>query len=334
LPLGQISTEILNIKSALLKALHIKCDEFLSTIDNLIKVKNKTNPELASDLQIKFNSITKIILTLPLFNRLKTDMEYSDNVFTGSLKEYTNDFISMFTQGTNENAQLQKMVLSYISIPQLLQWFKDYLALILDQYFENIKRRNPAHYAQGFYEFMKDDSKVKDMHAHFSGNRQFGFLNYRETSVEFSAVLNPNSETGYSIAEKMILNSIGDFLHLDFFRGLLKGNAPRRCHNCGKFFLLTAGFNTCYCNNIAPGEKFRTCRKIGAHKKEAAKAKLKTPVQQEYTKVYNRLKTRKNRGKISVDDWNAAVARAMDIRDMAEQGEIGDEKMRIMFGEI
>lgn len=38
---------------------------------------------------------------------------------------------------------------------------------------------------------------------------------------------------------------------------------PRRCHNCGKYFLLTNGYNTCYCNNIAPGETERTCRKVG-----------------------------------------------------------------------
>jgi hypothetical protein len=47
----------------------------------------------------------------------------------------------------------------------------------------------------------------------------------------------------------------------------MAGNAPRRCHNCGRYFLLTDGYNTCYCNNIAPGEAERTCRKVGAHRK-------------------------------------------------------------------
>ena len=58
-------------------------------------------------------------------------------------------------------------------------------------------------------------------------------------------------------------------LEAEFFRGLAAGNAPRWCRNCGKYFLLTAGYNTCYCNNIAPGETERTCRKVGAHRKEA-----------------------------------------------------------------
>lgn len=59
------------------------------------------------------------------------------------------------------------------------------------------------------------------------------------------------------------------FLYTEFYRALMAGNALRRCHNCGRYFLLTAGYNTCYCNNIAPGETKRTCRKVGAHKKSA-----------------------------------------------------------------
>jgi len=76
------------------------------------------------------------------------------------------------------------------------------------------------------------------------------------------------------------------------------------------------------------------CRKVGAHRKESAKAKNRTPVQAKYAKVYSRLKTRKCRGKISVDNWNAVVAKAMEIRDMAERGEIDDVEMRRMFVDI
>ena len=95
------------------------------------------------------------------------------------------------------------------------------------------------------------------------------------------------------------------------------------------FFLLTAGDNTCYCNNIAPGETERTCRKVGAHKK--AEAKEKTPAQMEYRRVYNRLKTQKSRGKISVDEWNVLVAQAQEVKDRAECGELSDEEMKAAF---
>ena len=126
-------------------------------------------------------------------------------------------------------------------------------------------------------------------------------------------------------------HSLTDFLRTEFYRGLAVGNAPRRCHNCGKYFLLTAGYNTCYCNNIAPSETERTCRKVGAHRKEAQGKANRTPAQVEYDRAYNRLKQRKNRKKISVEEWNASVAEAMKVLEQSEQGKINDEEMRKRF---
>ena len=89
------------------------------------------------------------------------------------------------------------------------------------------------------------------------------------------------------------------------------------------------GYHVSYCTNIAPGETTRTCRQVGAHKKSAAQAK--TPVQAEYQKLYNRLKTRKNRKKISVEEWNQAVAWAQEMKTKAERGEISEWELKEMF---
>ena len=93
---------------------------------------------------------------------------------------------------------------------------------------------------------------------------------------------------------------------------------------------MLSGYNICYCTNLAPGETKRTCRDVGAHKKEARK-EGKTPVRLEYDKVYNRLKTRRARGKISVDEWNAAVALAIKYKEKAEAGEITDFELREIY---
>jgi len=84
--------------------------------------------------------------------------------------------------------------------------------------------------------------------------------------------------------------------------------------------------------NIGPIQTERTCRKVGAHKKAAIKEK--TPAQKEYDRVYNRLKQQKSRGKISVDEWNALVAQALEVKDRAEHGELEDEEMKASFEEI
>ncbi len=40
------------------------------------------------------------------------------------------------------------------------------------------------------------------------------------------------------------------------------------------------------------------------------------------------MKQRKNRGKISVDEWNAAVVRAQEILEGAERGELSDAELK------
>lgn len=92
-------------------------------------------------------------------------------------------------------------------------------------------------------------------------------------------------------------------------------------------------YNTCYCNRIAPGETNRTCRQVGAHKKEVS-PQGKTPARLEYDKAYNRLKTQKARGKISLDEWNQRVAKAQVIKDSAERGKLSDRDMREQLGRI
>lgn len=123
-------------------------------------------------------------------------------------------------------------------------------------------------------------------------------------------------------------------LRAEVYRGLAVGNAPRRCHNCGRYFLLTSGYNTCYCNNIAPGETKRTCRKVGAHRKEAQGKANRSPARIEYDRAYNRLKQKKNRKKISVDAWNTAVAEATKVLEQAERGELSDDEMKTRFAEF
>jgi len=70
---------------------------------------------------------------------------------------------------------------------------------------------------------------------------------------------------------------------------------------------------------------------VGAHRKEARGKVDRAPAKKEYDRTYNRLKVRKQRKKITTDEWNIAVARAQEVLDMAERGELTDEEMRKRF---
>ncbi len=77
----------------------------------------------------------------------------------------------------------------------------------------------------------------------------------------------------------------------------------------------------------------KTCRKVGAHKKEARK-EGKTPARLEYDKVYNKFKTRHARGKLSDDEWNTAVALALEYKDKAEAGKITDLELKQLYDKM
>ena len=190
---------------------------------------------------------------------------------------------------------------------------------MLWQYFEPLSRRSPAAYGFAFLNYYQDAMRFTD---------DLNFEITADVAVSYVPVHDPDGSGRPVIAEKTQFYDLVSFLYADFYRGLMQGNAPRRCHNCGKYFLLTAGYNTCYCNNIAPGEKMRTCRKVGAHNKEAKEKASATPAQREYRKAYNRLKTRKNRGKITAEEWNNLVAQAQDLKEQADQGKLSDEELK------
>ena len=89
-------------------------------------------------------------------------------------------------------------------------------------------------------------------------------------------------------------------------------------------------YDTRYCMRIVPGETVKTCPQVGAHRKEKQRNGTEF-VRKEYQKVYNRLRGRKNRGIISVDEWNRQVAVAQELKAQAIAGKIDDAELKRQF---
>lgn len=71
-----------------------------------------------------------------------------------------------------------------------------------------------------------------------------------------------------------------------------------------------------------------------AHRKKTRGRANRTPARAEYDRAYVRLKQRKLRGKISVDEWNAAVAKTQDLMAQSERGELTDEELTQRLKEL
>ena len=81
---------------------------------------------------------------------------------------------------------------------------------------------------------------------------------------------NGNSVIGRSNYYQTIVG----LLRADFFEGLAVGHAPKKCLNCGRWFLTLDGRHTKYCDGIDPNsKKGETCRSVGNRKRREFREK-------------------------------------------------------------
>ena len=93
------------------------------------------------------------------------------------------------------------------------------------------------------------------------------------------------------IVEKMYFDRLLDFVYVEFMKGLQKGFVPKRCANCGRWFLQTPGVTFAYCTGSAPEGPGKTCREIGAassFKDKVANNEVWQVQQRAYKKYYAR----------------------------------------------
>ena len=221
-----------------------------------------------------------------------------------------------------------EMIFGWIRMANDIATFLSYASAFVNLFLERLKYHNPEAYASAYYDFMTN----RQVQLEIEKAIPYGLpliAQTHEVGFEFVTITEQDDTRSFCIAERFVFTNLFSFLQVDLSRRLIIRHAPKKCQNCGIYFLLEKGYHVSYCTNIAPGETTRTCRQVDAHKKSAAQTK--TPVQAEYQKLYNRLKTRKNRKKISVEEWNQAVAWAQEMKDKAERGEISEWELKEMF---
>ena len=323
-PVGQCCVDIMNLEEAVLNEIDRRVQMFVPAAQALLTEKTV---QAARNAQEKLNAAWEVIFTLPVYRDLRMDESCNYHTFERLLADGAK-WSAVQDPASEGSAMYHGMVDGLVAFATSLRNFRRQIEVMSERYFEPLTRRNSTAYAEAYSYFYADMAYV--------GARLFqeDFAQSFPMEVCFVPMFQDEEETGIFIAEKATFNSLADFLRTEFYRGLALGNAPRRCHNCGKYFLLTAGYNTCYCNNIAPGETERTCRKVGAHRKEAQGKANRTPAQVEYDRTYNRLKQRKNRRKITVDEWNAAVAQAQELLGRSDRGELTDDELTRLLKEL
>lgn len=118
------------------------------------------------------------------------------------------------------------------------------------------------------------------------------------------------------MTERYSFSSLHDFLFVELGKSILRGNAPRQCRLCGRWFLHEQGDRAMYCERIAPSEESKTCREAGA------RAVFEKKIQDEetwklYKRAYKKYYARYMKGNMSEADFKAWAAQAAADRDAA-----------------
>lgn len=284
--------------------------------------------------------ITYLKEQIPVFRELVAADAPQVNVTAGELG-------AVFEETSEEHDTLIEWLRKLEALPGSIVHFKERVTELADNYLAGLKVRTPSAYAAAWGDYQLrlslESQAVYDELSDLEGDELRRTRKWQREEVKrrslptifaihttYEAVPHPKKVGEYLLAERVQCDDLETFLMLDLLRGFAAGHIPRRCDHCGHFFLLDSGYNIRYCENEAPDVSGKTCSQVGAHSKEQRRSK-ENPVIAEYKRVYNRLKTRKNRGQLSQDNWNRQVAEIQDLRDASLKGEITLTMLRAWF---
>ena len=248
---------------------------------------------------------------------------------------------------SEERAALNELFEKLEQLPEILKTYREQMGEFYREFFSEPKQLNASEYAAMYEQYLNYRrlheynfvNELEDEDAIPPDERYQTTKDFREelekripeyevtVTIGFAVIPDPEQKGKMLLAEEIQFTDLVEFLKLDFMRGLQAGHIPRRCANCGRFFLLTKGYDIIYCSRPDPQDrKKRPCRVTGPQKKMKAKQpkrgapKLPDGLRQEYARAYNRLKKRHSRGTLTDAEWYLQTEKLANLRDRAARG--------------
>ena len=311
LPYGAVLTEILNLDIT-------PFQDLLDRLNQTIQEQDFENaPRAYMDMKKGFGMLPLYRLYLADF-RFFGDMKVEEFV-VGEAREAFAEFV--INQEDTLPAFMQEQVDSIRFIQQRYAWFLD--RIFEGKVFEKKKGQRKEPLAQQIYS---------------SGYEAFVSGVSLGADPEVDA---PNVRTQYrvrgegdkaEVVEKMYFDRLLDFVYVEFMKGLQRGFVPKRCANCGRWFLQMPGATYSYCNEPAPNQPDKTCREIGATSSFRSKV-ANNDVWKVHQRAYKKYFARTKKGTMSKPDFEAWSREAECLRDEAlrayNRAETKEAKQRI-----
>ena len=346
LPLGAVTVDVLNLDDALLSKLHSAALTLHTEVAAFLSDDYDAAQEAFANnaLQEFFSLLTQF----PVYRELEMNRIPSFEL----LRSYPDARERMRTKGTEEYMQTRTWLLHLHALVPTIRAFRQRAEKLLDENFSDVTERTASGYAKRLSEYFKHvgfeyllasdaleqedltDEAFDRMRKDYRTELERAYFpSHIPIAVTYRTLPHPKRDGDFMLAEEVYFRDVGAFLSLDLMRAFMAGHLPRRCAHCGRWFLLESGYDIRYCDNPAPGEPDKTCRQVGAHRKEA-RLNSTDKIREEYRRVSNRLKGQKFRGTLSVDDWNEYMRQVQDLRDDAMEGRLTVEELRAKYDTI
>lgn len=262
-PAGTLACHALNIPDEVISQMETLCNNlntFMGTFNT-----GKANPALLPAARHSALRLFSLMMEHKPFSYINADVfrNMLEKAFTTNSVKIANAFVQVQRTGklTDQlEGRYQDGILLCRLLPVLahlgysLKEFKNTMVPFAEKIHEAEKRIDVT-YAELFRQYFPKDPTFED-----AG----GWMSMTNVTQQYLTNLHPQKETPLLVKRMHYVSFVG-MLRGDFFEGLRNGNGPKKCKNCGRWFLTTNAYLIKYCDNIAPGDpRKRTCRSVGA----------------------------------------------------------------------
>ena len=309
-PYGAVLTEILNLDAA----------PFQELLDQYRKTVAEKDAEQAARA---FQAVTNGFASLPLYRLYWNDVQLFASM----------DVRELFVGEAQE--AFREYVMQDDTLPRFMQEQLDAIRLIQERY---------AWFLDGVFAgavFEKKKGQKKIPLAPMICSRGYGAFISGVSLGENPETDAPPVKTQYrirgekekaEIVERMYFDRLLDFVYVEFMKGLQKGFVPKRCTNCGRWFLQKPGATYAYCTEPAPGQDGKTCREIGASSSFRSKVE-NNDVWKVHQRAYKKYFARIRSGLMTKSEFEVWSRQAAELRDAAleryARAENEEERQRI-----
>ena len=309
-PYGAVLTEILNLDAA----------PFQELLDQYRKTVAEKDAEQAARA---FQAATNGFASLPLYRLYWNDVQMFASMdvrelFVGEAQEAFHEYVM---QDDTLPRFMQEQLDAIRLIQERYAWFLD--GVFADAVFEKKKGQKkiplaPMICSRGYEAFISGVSLGENPETDAPPVK----TQYRIRGEKEKA----------EIVEKMYFDRLLDFVYVEFMKGLQKGFVPKRCANCGRWFLQTPGATYAYCTGPAPGQNGKTCREIGASSSFRSKVE-NNDIWKVHQRAYKKYFARIRSGLMTKGEFEVWSRQAADLRDAAleryARAENEEERQRI-----